>query len=196
MPPPVDHRFLGTFSRPYPTCDLASLAAATIRRTNETHHLRSSHLADAHDLRPMSPSVPTSAGITPAAILRPAASLATQNTYFASNRVAGEGRGKSRANRLHFVTVSNASSGDLIMRVIHAGRCPVCGEFFEDRLSRYCSDQCRVRVWQADRRKHQKPDLHRCDYCVGSLGEAARPQARYCSAACRQAAYRERRGTA
>ena len=89
-----------------------------------------------------------------------------------------------------FVTVLNASRRK-DMRIINSGRCRQCGGWFSDRISRFCSDSCRVRHWQAERRQHEKADW--CEYCLGRMPDGAQPQARYCSSPCRQASYRERR---
>lgn len=77
------------------------------------------------------------------------------------------------------------------------------------RLREFCSDRCRVYHWRAlakegrpndritadDVELADDPELYRCGYIgCGRPLVGKRRAARYCSDACRQAAYRERVG--
>ena len=69
--------------------------------------------------------------------------------------------------------------------------CLNCGvEYFPPRRQKYCSPRCRVLHFRNKRclRKHDKS----CDRC-GERFTPPRSDARYCSSACRQAEYRERK---
>jgi hypothetical protein len=76
------------------------------------------------------------------------------------------------------------------MRGIEAatgGRCewcerPLLGDY-------YCSTECEHEAWKARRRVEHQP--RQCDRC-GETFTPTRADARYCTGACRQAAYRER----
>lgn len=81
--------------------------------------------------------------------------------------------------------------------------CSWCGgEFLPVRLdvAEFCSPRCRLASWRADQREAQglpvsRPGLplviggRECQHCGGWL-TSTRPDARYCGAACRQAARR------
>lgn len=82
--------------------------------------------------------------------------------------------------------------------------CAVCGKRFSTHRprARYCSDACRLIAWRAHHQPPTPSDQHHrrdhrtkratCRVC-GRRFAAARPDARYCSAACTQKAYRQRR---
>ena len=77
--------------------------------------------------------------------------------------------------------------------------CLNCGKMHA-RGREFCSDDCRKKHWRASRRLQgggvdAEPDsLGRCanEECDRVMPSGLRPGARYCSAACRQAAYRQR----
>ena len=72
--------------------------------------------------------------------------------------------------------------------------CLRCGRM-HTRGREFCSDYCRNKYW---RENHRTPADRawgrRCQYigCDQPLRDSMRPEARYCSAACRQSAYRQR----
>jgi hypothetical protein len=68
----------------------------------------------------------------------------------------------------------------------------VCGH--RDRLQRHLARQSQARQMMRERRQHPRyygDHEARCGHC-GDLFPSHRTSARYCSAACRQAAYRQR----
>lgn len=77
--------------------------------------------------------------------------------------------------------------------------CLCCGRM-HTKGREFCSDRCRNKHWREEHRA--KPDtedgdeqpVRRCEYigCNRPLPKGLRPGAKYCSAACRQAAYRDR----
>jgi hypothetical protein len=72
-------------------------------------------------------------------------------------------------------------------------RCRRCGRFFYGGVQRrYCSDDCGERTRRARRRRHERfPYEQLCATC-GAVFIRSRPDAAYCSGACRQKAYRRR----
>jgi hypothetical protein len=70
--------------------------------------------------------------------------------------------------------------------------CGNCGRLFHALASRYCSDRC-ANIDRAARRREAREAARQC--CCERCGHrftAPRSDARYCSPACRQAAYRQR----
>lgn len=72
--------------------------------------------------------------------------------------------------------------------------CLRCGRM-HTRGREFCSDYCRNKHWRDEHRPAADENSERrCEYigCNQPLSASMRPEARYCSATCRQAAYRER----
>ena len=88
----------------------------------------------------------------------------------------------------------------LIAKVLYRGDCPVCGRsVVQPHLygAGTCSEECRHE--QTLRRRREIREIRRgkrtCETC-GETFIPKRSDSRYCSGACRQKAYRERRTTA
>jgi len=77
------------------------------------------------------------------------------------------------------------------------GPCCACGRPVIHSIRRrspkhfVCSDECRRATYLAEARKRRKLHKRNCD-CCGSSFMPARSDARFCSPACKQKAYRQR----
>lgn len=80
-------------------------------------------------------------------------------------------------------------------RVEYRHTCPICGNDFvtyNRKLKKYCSDECRCRAWEIQRRKSNKyPKPRVCATC-GKEFMATNWRNQYCSEPCADEAHRQK----
>ena len=68
--------------------------------------------------------------------------------------------------------------------------CDYCGRYIVGAAKRYCSDRCRNDAYMERRRQRHEAKLRKSCAVCGKAFTAKRADAKYCSPACKQSAYR------
>jgi len=85
---------------------------------------------------------------------------------------------------------------DAVKKGYSLKKCAVCGRFMKEwDHHAYCSQRCINDAYMARRRRRHEQELKKQCVVCGVIFTAKRKDAQYCSAACKQAAYRRRNDT-
>ena len=86
--------------------------------------------------------------------------------------------------------------GDAVKKGYSLKKCKVCGRFMKEwDHHAYCRQRCINDGYRARRRRRHEQELNKQCVVCGEKFTAKRKDAQYCSAACKQAAYRKRNDT-